>query len=285
MKKFSWLLILLFSIGLIASCGDDDDDPVLPPGDVATTLTYVLDDEKVTLSWDGDVGDVYYTFYIFAASNLDDIASITKIAETTQNTYEITSINGVPLDNDNLYTFHVRTVREYEDNTEFYGDNHTDDVTVSPRPEGTDSIIWEFSSSDNPSGFGFNFGQAFSMTFADNHDKIDVYIGTDQDNDGDGTLQIKSPTLVESPNDWSKEAYIEDNGDFDLDDFGTALVSMTAQRQDIVLNHVYHIRFTDGADNQIHYAKMKVISIEDNFPNRTITFDWAYQNYPNLPQF
>ena len=283
MQKISWLLILLLAIGLIAGCGEDDD-PELPNGEVASNLTVIAGDEQVTLEWEGETGEMYTEFKIYQAPATTPVNQLpAPLATVTGNSYVV---NGLSNDVTTEYQFHLRTVDKDGNLVE-----PSNTVGIIPRPEGTGKVIYEFAASGN-SGFDFGNGRnsaSITMTFA-NKAKIDFYLGRGTTQNGDPTtdnLCVKSPHLVTSANDWSdRVTNISGVGQGDLDDFGTAQVSNTSFAATAQVGHVYHIKLVDAdGDGQIHYAKIKITSMNSAAGSGEITFEYAYQKAPNYSKF
>ncbi len=290
MKRILWLAFIGVSLMAVAGCGDD---PVATPGSAATELTFVLGDKSVTLMWDGETGEDYTEFYIFAAPRTADPTTLTAFRTTTANEITITGLS-----NDQLagYTYHVRTVHEKDGNPTYYGDNSTNDVKVNPRPEGTGKIIWEFASpADNNhlSAFDFSGNKSLSMDFPFKAE-IDVYLGTglakaNGDSIG-GTLALKSPDYVKSSNNWADKItrIVKHTGSFDDP---TPSVSATTNSFAALAEKdgVYHFCFKEAVDGQNRYAKLQITNVLTETVSgkqyRKVEFKYAYQRNPNIAQF
>lgn len=294
MKKLSLLLIVLLSLGLmIAGCGDEDD-PAEPTGTVASLLSVVAHESSVDLTWNGDSGTAY-TFEVYMSEgNQNNFALI----ETTYGNGRIVPKAGeaLTLDNDQEYYFRVDTIDE--DGT-VAGSTNT--IRTSPRVEFTGTVgqLWEFADDNHFSAFHMDdvlseIG-ALSMQYQDKYE-IDFYLGTGVTQNGDPVnddLALKSPHLVDSPNDWSDRitwmaAY---NGSFDDPDAtlfpnSSQSYAVSALQQGLVI----HFRIVKENPNPMipaedHYAKIEILSIAQDGDYRTITFKGAYQEVAGLPYF
>ncbi|OQY28720.1 MAG: hypothetical protein B6244_06055 [Candidatus Cloacimonetes bacterium 4572_55] len=262
-KLFGFVVVLICSIATF-SC-DDELDPIEPgdPGVPATELTATVGDREIDLEWDGSLGEDYIKFVIYNGQSM--------LWETTEFLNSITLIFN---DNSGIYDLRVKT--EDINGSQTTGTNM---VRVSPRPYHTGEIIWEFSSS-NPSGYDFSANQSLPMAYQ-NHNTIDIYLGTvnpdDTYNETNPNLVLKSPTIVQSDNSWQKDSWIEHHGQGSLDDFFAADVG-SYQSATIEVGHVYHIKMEETIDGPKHYAKLRITSVNNSYPNRQITFEYAWQD-------
>lgn len=281
------LLVGLMGALFVAGCGEDTEKPeeeFAPP----TALKIVGNGtDAIAISWgrSSDEGVGNFEGYIIYWNPNSSLAGI-QPPDFPQTAESDSVLKGEPksytiqgLTQGTKYFIHVRA---YKSNGDF--SRGTNELDAAPRPEGTGTIYEKAAALENDSGFDFSEGTSFSFVI-ENRDNIDIYLGTVNANDSGGDLQLKSPDQVQSANDWSSRAsFIKDEGtadtQADYDEVSSTEDTGWQKKSAVLLNHVYAIKTPEN-----HYVKLWVTAVSGSSPNRTITFQWAYQPIVNYPSF
>ncbi len=290
MRKM-WLGKLLLAVGMIIlGLACEGENPVAPSEEFAppTNLTYITDSSSVTLMWnhspDNGLDDFLGYFVYVAESSIVSLGADSLLDPYKANREPVTdnsySVGG--LTRGQRYYFHVRAVKG-PDTLEYTLSNPTNEVHTSPVLIGT-GTLYEFSSPlGNPSGYDFSGSRAYFMVH-DNANYIDIYLGTTEEDDGAGDLTLKSPHIVQSTHpEWeSRISYIKslgtgwDNYNQTADDFSTP----EYHYERVYTGRVYAIKTPDN-----HFVKLEVTGTSGTFPNRTVTFRYAYQEITGYGHF
>ena len=281
MRKLLYALLLMFVGLFIIGSGCSDENPVAPEEEFSPprNLTYRTDTTSVRLFWqpstDRNIDD-FLGYYVYVAES--SIVSLT--ADSLLNAYKVnqqplndTTVSVTGLTRGQRYFFHIRAAKGV-DHTEYTLSNPSNEVHTSPVIIKT-GTLYEFSSPlGNPSGFNFAEGTPYSMTAA-NANSIDIYLGTTAEGDGSADLVLKSPDKVSSTNPaWdSRVSEIKSLGT-GFDNFNQTDDSGWASNgyEIIMQGRVYAIKTP-----QNHFVKLEVTATSGSYPNRTITFRYAYQ--------
>jgi hypothetical protein len=267
-------------------CGGDHGKSTSPAVPLAppTDLAYRNGDGAIFLEWsaspdDGTAGFQGYVLYRDTQSMAGlsgtelELRLLTVLQATT---YEDEVDNGV------RYYYAVRAIRD--DGTL---SDPTAEIDTAARAVGQ-ARIWEFADSVEPSGFELSTGDVLPMT-AENIDRIDLYLGTTERNDdASGLLAIKSPHLVASAEDWSSRvAGMKLIGSWD--DPTTTPDSLESQvtlgpPADAV-GKVLAIRTPEDAGGQVHFAKIRILSVTGAPGDRSMEIEYAYQAVPDYIRF
>jgi len=293
-------LAVALSASLFASGCSDDDDSTSPPDSFAgpSNLTFQNGDGEVILTWNRSADDGSFTE--FAGYNVymsdESMATLTgsdlaaKLLGTEAAGRERSTITG--LTNGELKYFTVRSVHENENVS-----GGTEVLTASV--EGGLSLekvisISEFSDKSANSAVDLSEGISYEFVI-DNIVHVDFYLGTDAaagDEDSSGLLRIKSPDVVDSPNDWSDRVALfkvlddPNASSTPTDGFvtgGVTLGSTMAEIEDMVIA----VKLPSDENGEFHYGKIEVLAVENlDVPGeRSVALLWTYQPAVNVAIF
>ncbi|MGB9561228.1 MAG: fibronectin type III domain-containing protein [bacterium] len=288
MKRLEVLKVLaLFSLVLLTTC--TEENPVKPEEEFAPprNLTYITDSTSVRLIWQHSTSrnlEDFLGYFVYVATQ--SIASIDQDSILRRYLVNRTPLRDTTCVVTNLqrgtrYYFHVRAVKG-TDTTEYALSRASNEVDTAPVLIGS-GTLYEFSSTlGNPSGFSFAENRAYSMVYT-NASHIDIYLGTTQSDDSAGDLVLKSPDLVQSAHaEWdTRVSQIKSLGTGWENFNQTTDAGWSANRYELVsLGRVYAIKTPDN-----HYVKLEITNMSGSFPNRTVTFRYAYQPITNYGHF
>jgi hypothetical protein len=275
-------LLLLAGLGL-AGCSEDSEKPpeeFAPPTLLAITAVGAA---SVSLQWGGSSDEPLDNFegYIVFWNPNSSIANLTPDLFPAS-VDSITVAKGTlaatvtGLAQGTKYFFHVRATKTNGDLS-----RGTNEVNAGPRPGGTGIIYEKAAAAGNPSAFDFSTGREISFVI-EKRDSCDVYFGTALANDASADPYLKSPHIVVSPNDWSsRNTKIKDLGfTSDWDSFTTTSDTGWQDKAALSQNHVYVLKTPEN-----NYVKLFVTQISGTYPNRTVTFDYAFQPIANYASF
>lgn len=274
---------------LVIIWGCSETNPVKPEEEFAPprNLTYITDSSSVTLIWqhspDKNLRDFLGYYVYMATTSIADIDQDSVLRRYLVNRTPLrdTICTVLNLRQGTRYYFHVRSVKG-TDTTEYSLSKASNEVDTAPVLIGS-GTIYEFRSTlGNPSGFSFAENRAYSMVYT-NASHIDIYLGTTRSDDTEGDLVLKSPDLVSSTNpDWrTRVTQIKTLGTGWNNFNATTDAGWNSSRYELVsLGRVYAIKTPDN-----HFVKLEVTNLSGSYPNRTITFRYAYQPITNYTHF
>jgi hypothetical protein len=204
--------LLAVGLGLLAGCSNDKTT-TKPPESLAppTSLSAINDSSGVELQWDPSTNaddsnfkgyNVYRNTSSLAGVSDSELQNYWLRINTSDHvtvTPELTYFNDESAQLGTKYYYSVRAVR---------GDNYNElstpiEIDSAPREEGAPFVVSELRFTNEPSAIDLAHQQAIAMQIG-NAANIDVYLGTTDS--GDATtagLALKSPSKVQSENDWS----------------------------------------------------------------------------------
>jgi hypothetical protein len=239
------------------------------------------DGGQVALAWDGAVGEyVGYRIYADTQSrqSLDDAEQLAPYLVDDVGSATQAATIFLP-DSHTYYYIHVRAYTDDNDLSRASNELH-----VIARPQGQNAVIYEFlAASGNPSGFDLSTGEAISMSVTNDerHDRVDFFVGYAGGTAGGGDLYLWDPR--EASDQYENTAgFAGMTQSFDNLEIIPAGTSFS-DRVSVSVGKVVAVKVTD--ENAItHYAKLEIAAIGGTTPNRTVTFEWAYQPEPDRPE-
>lgn len=276
-------------------CGDDETTK--PPEEFAppTNLTYVNDDGSIFLDWDAtpDENGGHFAGYLVyrdsaTMAGLTDAQLATK--KITSSPVQVTSYTD-DVQNGVKYFYAVRAIA-----TDDHISEATNEINTAARVENDQIVLAEFAFSAQPSGVNLGTGTAYAMRSnnPDNRAFIELYLGTDDDNDAQSAaLALKSPSLVsDSDPDWanrsSKLKLLTDWDDPTTDSNPQTWQDKVILGRDPldVVGKVVAIRTPADGQGHYHYAKLEIQAANlSTAGQRTVTMRVAYQSIPDYIRF
>lgn len=295
-------LMVVGAVSLWTGCGNEKTtaptEQLAPP----TNLKVFNFTDEIDLSWTASTssgnGDFKgYNVYRSTASLADSAVSTWErhrlnrsgsvTTEATQYVDDHTTPEGGPQPNTKYYYMVVAA----------QGSDLSQPVSidVAVREENANVVLAELRYSARASALEMATQDTLSMNY-NFVDRIDLYLGTTDPGDAKtAPLAIKSPSLVQSPNDWSART----TGFFDI----TALAAgdqwkvpdnVTWTNQIIVTNpvqstlQVIAVRtpgVTVGGVTHYHYGKLKITQVGSSAGGRLVTMTVDYQPIQDYPRF
>ncbi len=278
-RRFRMLALLSLALGAaLILCGCDEDDccckptcvdnepPAVPSG-----VYSVTGDEKVTIYWNPVLGSDVRGYGIWWADEASGpqggpYERMVNVLGEESDVYEDTDV-----DNATTYYYAV-TAFDYDGNE---SDLSYADVFDTPRPAGTDLVVYD--AEEEPTGAGIDFSRAEDPGYTSDDLVVawdsaasDLYV--DSSSDGDPDVLRFLPT---------SGTLVQDFGFTDhLDEVDWAPQegwSDSPAGVEIIRGHAYVVQTDDG-----NYAKLRVSVINKN--NRYVILDWAYQLVPDYPE-
>jgi hypothetical protein len=244
---------MLTGLALIGGCQNQsmnyyDEVPAAPTG-----VNSVTGDESVLLYWYA-VGEYDIDHYSIYRSHTDPDAGFTRIATVSQSTTDYTDNN---VANGQTYYYRLKAVDEANQASDF-----SDYAMDTPRPEGSNVIIYDYHDGANYYRTGFDL-YAHQRIAYDSSD-CDIYLDYST---GLGIFYIHVRF---------DDYFIQDYGYANnFDEIGYAPESgwSALNQVEAIEGHVYLLKLYHF--NEWHYAKIWVQHLDSN--SRTMTFAWAYQ--------
>ena len=245
-------LLFVMLLGNLGGCyvdtSDTDDEPPATPRGVRT----ITGDEQVTVEWypNGEYDLAGYT--VWRGRNDTDFNALVEVSENTTRYTDTTVRNGE--------TYHYAVSAYDIDGNE--SKLSPEDAWDTPRPEGQNVVLDDYTLSPGRSGFDFSRPEKGSIAW--DTPATDVYFGLDTE---------VNVTYLYSDND----TFMQDLGYHEYFD-GVDIVpefGYTTLFVELIEGHIYAIYTPDG-----NFAKIQVRKLSDD----AVIFDWAYQTEPDNVQ-
>ena len=245
-------LLFVMLLGNISGCYVDtsniDDEPPAVPRGVRT----ITGDEQVIVEWypNGEYDLAGYT--VWRGRDDTDFNALVEVSENTTRYTDTTVRNGE--------TYHYAVSAYDIDGNE--SQLSTENAWDTPRPEGQNIILDDYTLFPGRSGFDFSRPEKGSIPW--DTPATDVYFGFDTE------VNVK---YLYSDND----TFMQDLGYHEYFDGVDIVPEMgyTTLFVELIEGHVYAIYTPDG-----NFAKIQVRKLSDD----AVVFDWAYQTEPENVQ-
>ena len=245
-------LLFVMLLGNIGGCyvdtsNTDDEPPAVPRG-----VRTITGDEQVIVEWypNGEYDLAGYT--VWRGSNDTDFDALAEVSDGTTRYTDTTVRNGETY----YYAVSAYDIDGNESNLS------PEEAWDTPRPEGRNIVLDDYTLSPERSGFDFSQPQKGSIPW----DTLatDVYFGFDTE------VNVR---YLYSDN----ETYMQDLGYHEYFDSVDIVPEFgyTTLFVELIEGHIYAIYTPDG-----NFAKIQVRKLSDD----TVVFDWAYQTEPENVQ-
>ena len=255
--KINGILITLFFVmllGNISGCYVDtstsntDDEPPATPRGVRT----ITGDEQVTVEWYPNAEYDLAGYTVWRGRNSTDFDALVEVSENTTRYTDTTVRNG------ETYYYAVSAYDIDGNESQLSPEEAWD----TPRPEGRNVVLDDYTLAPGRSGFDFSQPEKGSIPW--DTPATDVYFGFDTE---------VNVTYLYSDND----TFMQDLGYHEYFD-GVDIVpefGYTTLFVELIEGHIYAIYTPDG-----NFAKIQVRKLSDD----AVIFDWAYQTEPDNVQ-
>ena len=245
-------LLFVMLLGNIGGCyvdtsNTDDEPPAVPRG-----VRTITGDEQVIVEWypNGEYDLAGYT--VWRGRNSTEYDALVEVSEDATRYTDTTVRNGETY----YYAVSAYDVDGNESNLS------TENAWDTPRPEGRNIVLDDYTLLPGRSGFDFSQPQKGSIPW--DTPATDVYFGLDTE------VNIR---YLYSDND----TFMQDLGYHEYFD-GVDIVpefGYTTLFVELIEGHIYAINTPDG-----NFAKIRVRKLSDD----AVVFDWAYQTEPENVQ-
>lgn len=245
-------LLFVMLLGNISGCYVDtssiDDEPPAVPRGVRT----ITGDEQVIVEWYPNAEYDLAGYTVWRGRNDSDFNALVEVSENATRYTDTTVRNGE--------TYHYAVSAYDIDGNE--SQLSTENAWDTPRPEGQNVVLDDYTLFPGRSGFDFSRPEKGSIPW--DTPATDVYFGFDTE------VNVK---YLYSDND----TFMQDLGYHEYFDGVDIVPEMgyTTLFVELIEGHVYAIYTPDG-----NFAKIQVRKLSDD----AVVFDWAYQTEPENVQ-
>ncbi|MYC75323.1 hypothetical protein F4X10_06050 [Candidatus Poribacteria bacterium] len=245
-------LLFVMLLGNISGCyvdtsNTDDEPPAMPRG-----VRTITGDQQVTVEWYPNAEYDLAGYTVWRGRNGTDFDALVELSDNATRYTDTTVRNGE--------TYHYAVSAYDIDGNE--SQLSRDEAWDTPRPEGQNVVLDDYTLFPGRSGFDFSRPEKGSIPW--DTPATDVYFGFDTE------INVK---YLYSDN----ETFMQDLGYHEYFD-GVDVVpefGYTTLFVELIEGHVYAINTPDG-----NFAKIQVRKLSDD----AVIFDWAYQTEPENVQ-